>query len=282
MEPTLLERQKEYQDTIEQLCLMDDIFARVVFKDNLCVTHILSTILSEDVECVEIYTQHDLKNLHGRDIVMDIVVKLKDGRYINIEVQRSDDGAHPKRARYHGSMLDANTVLPKEMWKQITPACVIFITENDVLKGGQPIYHIRKRIDENGKPFHDETEYIYVNGSMQEDTPLGELVHDLFCTKADDIHSDILRKEVRYYKEKEGGKKEMCRIMDELVEKGEKDGIVKGKILVLLKLLQMKLQSISFDLADTIKNCSSEQLDLLAEGIFTINNEDDVYQLLAA
>ena len=39
---------------------------------------------------------------------------------------------------------------------------VIFITEHDVLKGGLPLYHINRKIEENGMTFCDESHIIYV------------------------------------------------------------------------------------------------------------------------
>ena len=50
----------------------------------------------------------------GRSISIDVLVK--DGDTINIEVQRDTKGAHPKRARFHGSLIDANTSFPNEQW----------------------------------------------------------------------------------------------------------------------------------------------------------------------
>ena len=43
---------------------------------------------------------------------MDVKAVASDKRLCNVEVQRSDVGAVPKRARYNGSLLNANTALP--------------------------------------------------------------------------------------------------------------------------------------------------------------------------
>ena len=45
----------------------------------------------------------------------------------------------------------------------LTETYVIFITENDVLKSGLPIYHIDRIVQETGEPFGDEAHIIYVN-----------------------------------------------------------------------------------------------------------------------
>ena len=42
---------------------------------------------------------------------------------------------------------------------------IIFITSNDVLKGGLPIYTIERTIQETGALFKDKAHIVYVNGS---------------------------------------------------------------------------------------------------------------------
>ena len=106
---------------------------------------------------------------------------------------------------------------------------IIFITETDVLGYGLPIYHSRYRIDENNERLDEGTEIIYVNASIQEDTALGRLMHDMFCTDPKDIHYEFLRKRVNYYKENEGGKRKMCEIWEEIRRKGIIEGEARGK-----------------------------------------------------
>lgn len=76
---------------------------------------------------------------------------------------------------------------------------VSFITEHDVLNGGLPIYHIKRIVEETGDHFHDESEIIYVNASIQDETPLGRLMHDFMCRDYHDMHYGILRNEVQYF-----------------------------------------------------------------------------------
>lgn len=58
---------------------------------------------------------------------------------------------------------------------------MIFITENDVMKAGLPIYHIDRVVRETGKLFEDEEHIIYVKRALKkgiEVHPLGAL-HDV-------------------------------------------------------------------------------------------------------
>ena len=104
---------------------------------------------------------------------------------------------------------------------------MIFITENDVLKAGLPIYHVDRIIQETGEPFGDEAHIIYVNSKKQEDTELGRLMHDLHCKNAEDMHSKILADRVYELKETQKGVEFMCREMEQIYSEGIESGELK-------------------------------------------------------
>ena len=62
-------------------------------------------------------------------------------------VQRNDRDAAPKRARFNSSLLDANVVEKGTEFKDLPETFVIFITENDVLGKGLPLYTVDRIID---------------------------------------------------------------------------------------------------------------------------------------
>ena len=81
----------------------------------------------------------------------------------NLEIQQENEGALPKRPRYHASLLDANILEPGTEFQNLPCTTVIFITKNDVLGGGLPIYHISRTVREVEADFGDELDIIYVN-----------------------------------------------------------------------------------------------------------------------
>lgn len=86
---------------------------------------------------------------------MDVkTTDLKKKEY-DVEMQKADSGAKPKRARYNSSLMDANAILPGDDTELLPETYVIFIIENDVLRGNLPIYHVERMIKENGKLFGD-------------------------------------------------------------------------------------------------------------------------------
>ena len=53
-----------------------------------------------------------------------------------------------------------------------------------------------KNIQRYEEAFGDQAHILYVNASIQEDTRLGRLMHDLQCREADQMYSKILAEQV--------------------------------------------------------------------------------------
>ena len=65
-----------------------------VFEDKACAQFLLQIILNrKDLNVQKVHAQHDVKNLQGRFIRLDIIAIDGSGRVYNIEIQRSDKGA---------------------------------------------------------------------------------------------------------------------------------------------------------------------------------------------
>ena len=228
------ERRKRLLSKIAKFRLFDDDFMSKVFEDDIEATEfLLRTILQrDDLVIMESKGQVFVKNLRGRSVRLDIKAKDKDGKLYNVEVQRADKGAGAKRARYYSAILDANALLPGKRKKDndalpekeeqdfdaLPETYVIFITENDVLNGGKPLYHIERRIEELGLAFGDESHIIYVNGRYRGDDAIGRLMHDFSCTDPDDMTSSVLAERARYLKKDEKGVRQMSTVMEELLE----------------------------------------------------------------
>ncbi len=201
-----------------------------VFEDHDCAELLLKIILNQqDIKIVSVEVQKEIKNLQGRSVRLDIFAEDEVGKIMNIEVQRSEDGAVPKRARYNSSLLDANITEPGELYENLQETYVIFITDTDVLKGNKPIYHINRKISELGKTFEDESHIIYVNSEIQDETALGRLMHDFKCKNASDMKYQILSERVRYFKDEQKGVGSMGSVVDEIREEGRAEGRAEGQ-----------------------------------------------------
>ena len=221
------QKHKEDLQRLRGFRLLDDDFMSKVFEDKTCAEFLLQIILQRhDLKVQSVQGQYDIKNLQGRSIRLDILAVDANKRTYNIEIQRSDRGADAKRARYNSSLIDANITEAGNKYDALTETYVIFITENDILKSGLPIYHVDRIIQETGKPFGDEAHIIYVNSQIKDETELGKLMHDFSCTDPKDMYYKILADRVRYFKEDEEGVLIMCREMENM-RKAERIEIAK-------------------------------------------------------
>ena len=126
-------------------------------------------------------------------------------------------------ARHNSSLLDAHILKSGDDSEDIPDSYVIFITENDVMKGNQP---------------------IYVNGKYRGNDEIGKLMHDFSCTNPDDMHYEALAKKARYFKQDEKGVAAMCKIMEDMRDEAAKK-TTKNNALRLLKLGKIKVDEIS-------------------------------------
>ena len=207
---------------IQAMRLMDDDFMTVVFDgDNKATEFLLRILLNrDDLHVNKVTTQKEKRNLFGRSVRLDILAEDTKGKLYNVEVQRADEGASPKRVRYNQAMLDSHILKKKEDFNELPETYIIFITENDYYRLGQPFYEIKRTVkltttESRYLPFDDGCNIIYVNGKYRGDDALGKLMHD-FCTpNADEMNYSELAEKVRYHKQETEGVRTMCRIVEE-------------------------------------------------------------------
>ena len=221
----LSEHRKEQLEIIRQLRLIDDTFMSKVFEDKTCAELLLRVILDkDDLTVLKVDSQIELKNLQGRSSRLDIYAVDSQGKQYDIEVQRDNDGALPRRARYNSSLMDANLLLKGQQLTELPETYVIFITEHDTFKGGKPIYTINRTISElSNATFDDGSHIIYVNGEIRNGTKLGKLMQDFFCTDPNNMHNKALSERVKHFKETEEGYGNMCELIENYVRKYGKE-----------------------------------------------------------
>ena len=264
----LEQRYKRYKEKIKHFTIMNDIFMRNVLKEISCTEYILQVIMNRtDLKVIDQTLQKDYKNLQGRSAILDCVARDAENNFFNVEIQGENDGASPKRARYHCGLLDMNLLNPGEPFDSLPETYIIFITKNDVLGYNRPISHIQRRINETEDIFQDGQHILYVNSKKQDDTELGRLMHDLHCEEADEMYSNILATRVHQLKETEEGVNQMCQELEEIYNEGEQSGVQKGELKkareTTLALLEMGMSSEQIAKAvnlsiETIQNWISE------------------------
>ena len=233
-------KEKRHQEDLDRLRSfrpMDDTFMRGLFKENLPLAELVLRIITgkPDLILTKCETQADMKRVTGaRSICLDAYATDSAGKKYDIEVQRADNGADPHRARYHSSVMDVENLDEKQDYKELPDTYVIFITENDYYKAGEPVYTIQNMNLTLNRPFNDGAHILYVNGEYRDDSEIGRLMHDFNCTSAEEMNFDLMAERTRYLKENPKGVGSMCKAMEELrVEsyaEGKAEGVEIGKM----------------------------------------------------
>ena len=216
------EEQKRQEDLqrLRSLRPIDDDFMRCLFKDNLPLAELVLRIITDkpDLTVTDFQTQKDMKRLAGvRSICLDAYGTDSSGKKYDMEVQRSDRGADPHRARFHSSVMDVENLDAGQKFSELPDTYTIFIVEKDFYGMGEPVYPIERVNLLTGKTFDDGEHILYVNGEYRGDSDIGKLMHDFNCTNADEMYFELLADRTRYLKENPKGVSEMCKVIEDML-----------------------------------------------------------------
>ena len=245
----------EYLAEIERFRLMDDDFmSKCLENAPECIELILQIILGKkDLKVVKAQTEYPIKSLQGRGVRFDVFARDSKGREYDIEIQRADKGAEPKRARYNSALMDANALKSGEDIGKLRDTYVIFITETDVMKKGLDVYSFDRVDKDTGLELCDGTHVIYVNGATRSESDIGKLMHDFLCRNAAEMFFDILKRQVSQFKNSEEGRRTMCEAVERIAERNKAEGRVEGKRETMLATAKRMLESGMLTLKDIAK-----------------------------
>lgn len=232
-------RHREDLECLKRMRLMDDDFLTKCFEGDTENTQLILRILINipDLVVTDVHTQVFVANLLKRSVKLDILAVDSGMRRYNIEIQRADAGAGKKRAQFYSGMMDANFLDKGTDWNDLPETYVVFITENDVVGRGEPLYEVERCYLKTVEPFGDGSHIIYVNGAYRGETPVGRLMHDFFCTDPEDMYYKSLSDRVRFFKKEKEGVAIMCKMIEDMrneafnegEEEGRKKGIKEGR-----------------------------------------------------
>ena len=235
----------DIEHIVKHLCMMSNKFLNAMLEKNIPATEkMLRVIMKNDkIKVISVQVQNFIQNLYGHSAQLDILAEDENGRRFNVEIQRADEGAQAKRARFYSSALDTVFLNAGHDYEELPESYVIFITEHDVLNYNLPIYNINRYIDQNMKCFNDGSHIIYVNSQIQDDTPLGKLMQDMYCTDPAKLNYKEFAPKMEFLKYSKEGEEKMTDILDFYIKKyGEEYGKQYGEALAERKV-QEKVQA---------------------------------------
>ena len=248
---------------LRELRPMDDDFMRCMFRDNLPLAQVVLRIITgiKDLVLIKEETQKDLKRLVGaRSLCLDVFGEDSTGKKYDLEVQRADKGARPKRARYHAAAIDVENLNVGQEFEDLPEAYTIFVTENDVFGQGKGLYPIERINLATRQAFDDGEHILYVNGQYRADDELGKLMHDFGCSNPDDMLIDEMAKTSRYYKMDPKGVSIMCKAMEDM-----RNEAIERNTIELLKNLMETMKLTAQQAMDALKVPLDKQKSYIAK-----------------
>jgi len=229
---------------------IDDDFMRVMFSDNIPLAqYVLRVIMQKpDLEVESLETQKDMKRLlGGRSVCLDVYASDSTHKKYDIEIQRSDRGAQPQRARYLSGVMDIENLKADEDFDNLPDTYTIFITETDFFGAGQPFYQIERINLTLNTAFGDGEHILYVNGAYRDgregggETEISKLMHDFSCSDPEDMKTDLMRETAEKYKNSPEGVKIVCKVMEDMRNEAVDAANLK-RIRAIMENLRLSLQ----------------------------------------
>lgn len=209
---------EERIEKIKDLRPIDDVFFEAIAEDKEVCQEMLQTIMEDNSLTVsDVIVQRSERNLFGRSVRLDALCTLGNGTLCNIEVQRSNNDDHLRRARYNASVITSRETDVGTRFESIPEVYVIYISEFDFFKKGKTIYHIEKIIKETGNYVDDGFHEIFVNTSVYDGTKISDLMRCMTQKEVNDLKFPKLVNRINFLKTSEGGTRVMCEVMENMI-----------------------------------------------------------------
>jgi len=203
------------QERVKNLRPIDDVFFEVLARSTDVCQEILRVILEDDALIVnDVVVQSSERNLYGRSVRLDALCTLGNGKKCNIEVQRSNNDDHLRRARFNAAVITARDSEPGEHFEDIRDLYIVYISEFDFFNGGKTIYHVEKVLRETGEYVDDGLHEIFVNTAVDDGSEIADLMSCFMKKEVKTSKFPNLSAEVTRLKETEGGAKAVCEVME--------------------------------------------------------------------
>jgi len=217
-------------ERIKDFRLIDDVFFEVFAEDKEACEEILRTILEDDgLTVIDVVVQNSERNLYGRSVRLDALCTLGDGEKCNIEVQRADNDDHFRRVRFNASSITVKDSEPGRHFNELLDLYMVYISENDFIRGEKTTYHVEKVIRETGETVDDGVHEVYVNTKVRDGTKISDLM-DCFTKKdLDNPKFPAVTRKFRELKTTEGGASAVCEVMEKYMKESREEGREEGR-----------------------------------------------------
>ena len=233
---------EDVQKIVDGLRPIDDIFFQKLAENKGFCEELVQTVMSDkNLKLIKCEPQKSLRNVSGRSVILDALCQTSDKKYINIEIQKSDDDNHQKRVRYNGSNTDTYITEKGVRFDKIPDVYVVYISIFDIFKASHVIYHVDRVVRETSQVVDNGFHEIYVNTKVDDGSDISGLMQ-LFNKSniPDDKRYPNVCNAIRSLKEGKG-RENMCEAVEKYAQQvaaKERDKTAKEREESIIKMFQ--------------------------------------------
>lgn len=232
---------KATRETADNLRIIDDSLFRLIAERKGVCQEMLRTLLDmPNLIVVNVIAQSAVKSLH-REIVLDALCIMENGEYVNIEMQKEACNNDIMRARFHAAALTAAYTPKGTDFDNVPQVTILYITEYDALSNHQAVTHVQRcmKTKDGFIPVADKEDIFFANTEVKENSDRSDLLR-LFLRKDafEDARFPEISKAIKYFKQTEGGRLEVCKTVENYAKEYAKESEHKEKIKALENMLK--------------------------------------------
>ena len=230
-----LQKDIEYRDLVGRLTLLDDIYMKVFFRDNIeCTEYVLRIILGKpNLSVKSVSVDHVIPSIGTKSVRLDVYAEDSEGKKYDIEMQNVPEPSITKRARYYASAMALSSLGKGEGYGAMRETYVVFVCNYDPFGKGLLLYTGEMMCNQDTSiSIYDGCRLAYVNcAKSDESTELGRLVHDIRCSDYASMHNEVLAKHTKSVKStlQEDKRNMIMTVTEELRQEAIKEGLREGR-----------------------------------------------------
>ena len=228
---TAEQHSEETEALVAELRPIDDTLFEVIVQREGVFEEILDAVFEgkrPKVRKLSVSAQKSIRNISGRSVRIDAVGE--DGKNIvyGLEVQRSDNDNHLKRARLIEAILTAYFSEKSAAFADVPDVCIVFMTEFDYLKTNSAVTKIRllaEGVGDNAKTVevNDGSELYFVSAKVDDGSKASRMMRLFLQSSFEDVEFPCLSKAVMDVKNDPEEVKKMCATIENYAENKVKE-----------------------------------------------------------
>ena len=239
--------------------LKNDVFMIFAKNKEFCQEFLRVILEDNDLVVVDNDVQKVIPTAFNKNVVLDMLCRLKGGELANVEIQLKYEKSHAKRILSYASKLRVYDLGKGDDYEKANQIIIIYLTLEDIFKKGSTVYEVKMDIvsdqGENVSKWDAGLKVYYVNTKGLTNKTINEYLKLL--TDKNTINSRYkITSEIKKGLFDKGGiamSKEMMEVFDDVRTEAIKD----GKVKVTVDLYNQK--SIDLETAAGILNMSKDE-----------------------